>query len=219
MGSRITFPEEGLVIMDRKLLDRWLELTRAWSVDLTQASRAFDDIQRHYAEGGRFYHTLDHIRDVLVVVEELGAHATHLNAIRLAAWLHDVIYDSRASENEERSAGYAARLCEQLGIPDGTVVTSLILATKTHRADDDPDAKILLDADLAILGANPTVYQAYAQNIRLEYSWVPEPEYCKGRRRVLEGFLTRPRIYHLLSDLEGPARANIAAEIGELADN
>jgi predicted metal-dependent HD superfamily phosphohydrolase len=145
--------------MNREMLERWLELTRTWSVDPTQASLAFDDIQMRYAEGGRFYHTLDHIRDVLVIIERLGFRAKHLDAVRLAAWLHDVIYDRRASDNEELSADYAARFCEQFGIPDGSVVTSLILMTKTHRANDDADAdaQILLDADLAILGASPVI--------------------------------------------------------------
>ena len=31
---------------------------------------------------------------------------------------------------------------------------------------------------------NP-VYRAYAEKIRQEYAWVPEPDYRKGRRRVL----------------------------------
>jgi predicted metal-dependent HD superfamily phosphohydrolase len=94
---------------------------------------------------------------------------------------------------------------------------SLILKTKTHDAGDDPDAKVLLDADLAILGANENAYRYYAQQIRKEYDWVPEPEYRSGRQQVLTKFLARPRIYHFLNPLEKPARRNIAAEIAQLA--
>jgi predicted metal-dependent HD superfamily phosphohydrolase len=75
---------------------------------------------------------------------------------------------------------------------------------------------VLLDADLAILGASEIDYQAYAVSIRREYAWVPEPEYRKGRRQVLERFLTRPRIFHFLSHLEEPARRNLVAEIARL---
>jgi predicted metal-dependent HD superfamily phosphohydrolase len=46
---------------------------------------------------------------------------------------------------------------------------------------------------------------------------VPEPEYRQGRRRVLESFLSRPRIYHFLGQLEEPARRNLEAEISRLA--
>jgi predicted metal-dependent HD superfamily phosphohydrolase len=96
-------------------------------------------------------------------------------------------------------------------------VASLILRTKSHVAGEDTDAQVLIDADLAILGANEADYQTYAQKIRSEYGWVPETEYREGRRQVLERFLTRPKIFHFLSNLEEPARRNIAAEIVRLA--
>ena len=78
---------------------------------------------------------------------------------------------------------------------------SLIRKTKTHDAGSDTDAQVLLDADLAILGESESVYRTYAEKIRQEYAWVPEPDYRKGRRRVLENFLSRPRIFHFLSQL------------------
>ena len=137
--------------------------------------------------------------------------------MKLAAWLHDVIYDSKASDNEERSAQYAERLCEELAIPEGHRAAALIRKTKTHVAEDDADAQVLIDADLAILGASEPVYRDYAEKIRQEYAWVPEPEYRQGRRRVLESFLSRPRIYHFLGQLEELARRNLEAEINRLA--
>jgi predicted metal-dependent HD superfamily phosphohydrolase len=76
---------------------------------------------------------------------------------------------------------------------------------------------VLLEADLAILGANERAYWTYADQIRQEYAWVPEPDYRMGRRQVLDRFLTRPRIFHRLAHLEEPARTNIAAEIARLA--
>jgi predicted metal-dependent HD superfamily phosphohydrolase len=202
--------------MNDALRQEWHDLLGAWEVNLTLADQAFEDVSRHYAAPDRFYHTLDHIQSVLKTVQSLGSQARRPNAVRLAAWLHDVIYDSRASDNEERSADYAERLCQKLSIPDGRLVASLILKTKTHEAKDDPDAEVLLDADLAILGASEPDYENYAGQIRQEYAWVPEADYRKGRRRVLENFLGRPKIYHFLSQLEGAARRNIAAEIAQL---
>ena len=95
----------------------------------------------------------------------------------------------------------AERLCKELSIPEGHRVAALIMKTKTHDAGDDADAQVLLDADLAILGASEPAYLDYAKKIRQEYAWVPEPEYRQGRRRVLESFLSRP----------AEARANAAA--------
>jgi predicted metal-dependent HD superfamily phosphohydrolase len=127
-----------------------------------------------------------------------------------------VIYDSRTSDNEERSADYAERLCEQLSIPEGSLVADLIRKTKTHESSGDADTQVLIDADLAILGASESVYRIYAEQIRREYAWVKETAYGKGRRRVLQSFLDRPRIFELLRHLEEPARGNLAAEIAHL---
>ena len=200
-----------------KVRERWRSLLGTWGVDSIQADRKLQEIVQAYSGPGRFYHTLDHIVDVLGTVERLAFHARNLNAVRLAAWLHDVIYDTRASDNEERSAQYAERLSEELSIPEGPLVASLIRATKTHDTGEDADAKVLIDADLAILGASELVYSDYADRIRREYSWVPEEQYSTGRQRVLKSFLRRPRIYHFLTDLEDPARRNLTAEVASMS--
>lgn len=203
--------------MNDILRRKWHDLLYVRAVDPALADRAFEEVREQYAGPGRSYHTLDHIQNVLQTVESLGSYARNLNAVKLATWLNDVIYDSRASDNEERSADYAERLCEKLSIPEGRLVASLIRKTKTHRADGDADAQVLIDADLAILGASESAYRIYAEQIRQEYAWVPEPEYRAGRQQILERFLTRPRIYHLLRHLEEPARRNLLAEIARLA--
>jgi predicted metal-dependent HD superfamily phosphohydrolase len=208
----------GTLLMKAVLRRKLHDLLCTWAVTPQLADETFADLCKHYTEPGRFYHTLDHIENVLESVESLGSHARNLNAVKLAVWLHDVIYDSKASDNEERSAEYAERLCERLSIPDGHLIASLILNTKTHDVgSDDPDAQVLIDADLAILGAGELAYRAYAAKIRQEYAWVPEPDFRTGRRQILERFLTRPKIFHLLGNLEEPARRNVAAEIARLA--
>jgi predicted metal-dependent HD superfamily phosphohydrolase len=207
----------GESLMNDLLRRKLHDLLGAWAVTPSLANETFDDIRQHYAGPGRFYHTLQHVGALLETLDGFAPFARNLNAVKLAVWLHDVIYDSRASDNEERSAEYAEQLCEKLSIPEGRVVAALILKTKTHDAgEDDPDAQVLLDADLAILGASESVYRTYADQIRQEYAWVPEPDFCMGRRQVLERFLARPRIFHLLAHLEKPARRNIASEIAGL---
>src|SRR5436190_1260787 len=99
--------------------ERWQSLLRAWSVDAALADRHFDEIRAFYSGPGRYYHTLDHVLDVLTTVENLASHAKNPNSVKLAVCLHDVIYESKASDNEERSAQYAERLCEELAIPEG----------------------------------------------------------------------------------------------------
>ena len=203
--------------MNDLLRRKWHDFLGAWGVTPSLADEMFEDVRQHYTESARFYHTLEHIGAMLETVESLAAFARNLNAVRLAVWLHDVIYDSRASDNEARSAEYTKQMCQKLSIPDGHVVASLILKTKTHEADDDADAPLLIDADLAVLGASESAYRAYAEKIRQEYAWVSEPDYRTGRRQLLERFLARPRIFRFLAHLEEPARRNLAAEIAQLA--
>jgi len=197
---------------------KWRDLLSSWAVAPSLAGQTFEDIRANYAGPGRFYHTLDHVENMLKIVENLGSYVPNLNAVKLATWLHDVIYDSRASDNEERSATYAGQVCKKCSIPEGDLVAALIRTTKTHDPGDKANAKVLIDADLAILGASESVYSDYCTKIRQEYAWVPEVDYRHGRRLVLQSFLNRPTIYHFLPNLDAPARRNLAAEIAHLLD-
>jgi predicted metal-dependent HD superfamily phosphohydrolase len=198
-------------------------LIASLGVAMSPANSVFEELVARYGEDGRYYHTLDHVREVLQVGQQLQTLARDFKAIQLAIWFHDVIYDPRAADNEERSADYADQALAQLGIPAATVasVHRLILITKTHEtAVADIDGHIILDADLATLGASPAQYDAYCQAIRREYAFVPEPEYRLGRAHILNRFLERPRLYHtqlIFEQRERQARQNMAREIAALA--
>ena len=130
------------------LLPRWLRL-------FPGTDPAFADLVARYGEPSRHYHTLDHIRAVLGHVDALWPDAPL--ALELAAWLHDVVYDSRAADNEERSADYARALLPALGVAESTIdeTARLILLTRSHEAGPgDRAGQTLLDADLAILSAS-----------------------------------------------------------------
>jgi predicted metal-dependent HD superfamily phosphohydrolase len=208
--------------MDLDLRRRWLTLCHPLTPDASAAQTAFADLVAAYAEPHRAYHTLAHIAAVLGVLDTLRVAAHDWPALELAAWFHDVVYDPRRDDNEAQSAAVAARTLAGLGLPAALVdhTAALIRQTQAHDPDPgDPDAPLLLDADLAVLGAAPAEYAAYAAAIRREYAWVPDDTYRAGRAAVLRGFLQRPRIFHterLFALLEAPARRNIAAELASL---
>ena len=90
---------------------------------------------------------------------------------------------------------------------------------RTTRAPGVNGETILLDADLAILGADPDEYARYARAIRQEYAWVPEADYRRGRTTVLQGFLVRARIFRLdriHERLDAAARRNLRDELAAL---
>jgi predicted metal-dependent HD superfamily phosphohydrolase len=204
------------------LFSSWRYTLQAFNVEQIAAEKAFTELVAAYSTPGRYYHTLKHIHHVLSTIEILQAHSKDLAAVQLAAWFHDVVYDTQAQDNEERSADYASQLLSSLGIPNSNIatVTRLVLNTKHHQAAvDDYDSQVLLDADLAILAANSVQYQEYANAIRLEYNYVPEAQYIAGRRRILEQFLQKKRIYFttlMFEVAEQSARENIQGEIQSL---
>jgi predicted metal-dependent HD superfamily phosphohydrolase len=203
---------------EASLHDTWERTTAAFGAPAAVRLRAWDEFAARYAEPDRHYHTLDHIADVLATLRTFGVDPPERPALTFAAFLHDVVYHTRASDNEDRSAAFARELLETLDVPDPIrdKTARLILLTKAHRTDPtDLDGRLLLDADLAILGSEPEVYDRYAALIRREYAWVPEEDYRTGRACVLEGFLRRPRIYAtdaLFVRAEDRARDNVRRE-------
>jgi hypothetical protein len=98
-------------------------------------------------------------------------------------------------------------------------VHQLILATKHNAAPATLDAALLIDVDLAILGAAPGRFDEYERQVRQEYSWVPGFLVRRKRREILEGFLARPHVYftdHFRARCEARARANLARSIAQL---
>lgn len=207
----------------KKLKFQWECLLQPFKVDSMVSQTIFFTLVAAYSNSTRYYHNLEHIQQVLETVEQMRSQAINFPAIGLAAWFHDVIYDSRAKDNEEQSAEDAETSLKTLKLPITLIdsVKILILNTKTHQAQpDDIDTQILLDSDLAILGASESNYRNYAQAIRQEYSWIRDEVYRTGRKQVLQNFLQRKRIYLtelLFLRLEENARRNMQAELIDLS--
>lgn len=201
---------------------QWVRLVGGFGVPVADAYAPFDKLVEAYSEPHRYYHTLEHLGEMFRVVGRLAGVIADPPAVQLAVWYHDIVYDPTASDNEERSADWADRDLTAFGVPDATraAVRQLILTTKhTAEVPDLPDAAAFLDADLAILGAAEARYARYAADIRKEYEWVPEDQYRAGRAAVLDGFLSRERIYRtavMFEEGEAAARRNGMAEIARL---
>lgn len=185
----------------------------------------FDVLAAAYSAPERHYHTLEHLHEMFRVAARLATLTDETGPLHLAIWFHDAVYDSRAIDNEARSAELAVTLLGPIGVPASVLerVTRLIGATahpgNNDRPPADRDTATILDADLAILGASEDRYRRYSTDIRMEYHWVPDEDYRPARAAVLERFLARPRLYwNELLYLEGEERAqsNLRNEIAEL---
>jgi predicted metal-dependent HD superfamily phosphohydrolase len=177
-----------------------------------------------YAEPHRRYHDVEHLDEVLAVVDELSGLAADPVAVELAAWYHDAVYDPRAAagDSERRSAELAGVELTALGLPRDVVaeVERLVLLTAGHAVDaSDANGAVFADADLAILGADPERYARYAAAVRAEYQHVPDDDWVAGRTAVLIGFSSRPRLYATdpaHDRFDAAARRNLAWELERL---
>ena len=179
-----------------------------------------------YAEPQRHYHDLSHL-DALLGLFERHKPALHdAEAVRLAIYYHDAVYQPERSDNETASAQL---LRDELQGLVGPVTLdragALILATRTHHVPPGcevelaADCGLFLDMDVSVLGAEAEVFDRYEAGIAAEYRPFYEAEaYRQGRLKVLQHFLARDRIYvsEAFAALEAPARANLARSVAAL---
>jgi predicted metal-dependent HD superfamily phosphohydrolase len=174
-----------------------------------------------WSEPHRRYHGLGHLAAVLGLVGELAGAATDPDAVRLAAWYHDVAYEPDRTDNEQVSAE-RARVGLRGLVPDARIdeVARLVLLTAGHDPEpDDANGAVLCDADLAVLAGPPDAYAAYASAVREEYGHLSDTEFTTGRIAVLEHLLALPRLYRTPEAAQRwaeQAAANLTAELSLL---
>jgi predicted metal-dependent HD superfamily phosphohydrolase len=178
------------------------------------------DVLARYAEPHRAYHTVEHIARTLELLDGVRRRLREPDEAELAVWLHDLIYDPRAVDNEERSAEIGARWLAEGGVaPDRAArMRALILATRHAAPPEEHDARYVVDADLSILGAPPAEFDRYETQVRQEYGFRTDTEWREGRTRLLRRFLDHPRLFLTpeFAVFEGPARANLARSLARL---
>lgn len=204
------------------LEDRWKKLWQKLHVNIVPQG-AFEKLIEAYSARDRFYHNLTHIENCISIFDRTKSLAVHPEEVELAIWFHDAVYDTRRDDNERRSAEWAEKVIRQSGLNKVVIekVSELILATR-HRVDiQDPDAQLMADVDLSILGADPESFWQYEANIRKEYAWVPENLFRSRRTEVLRSFLSRQSIYYreqYRGMFEEKARSNLKQAVEKLLD-
>lgn len=189
-------------------------------------------IERAYSEPQRFYHTLPHL-------SELFGHLAPYRSdplwpvIELAVWAHDVVYATDLpdyADNEALSAEWLLRVALDHCSIDWQsrhaghlqFAAQLIVATKTHRLPDDFDtapplqraAQLFLDANLAILAADPARLLTYDHDIAREWRQAPDAPsdaFRIGRRQALEQLQRQASLFTSVEfeHLEAAARQNL----------
>lgn len=203
----------------RGLEGRWNKLWTEIGAD-GSGKEAFDRLLKMYGEKGREYHNFVHIAHVLRELDEVKELAAD-RQVELALWYHDAVYDTRAKDNEEKSAELVGEEFGKTKVNAQLVEKSklLVLATKHQKSPETHDEKLLVDIDLSILGRPEKEFDEYERDIRSEYAWVPEEQFRQGRKRILQSFLDRSTIYStdfFRNKYELKARENLKRSLAQL---
>lgn len=198
--------------------------------DKDQVKAAFEEIVGKYREPNRSYHTYDsHMLWTFTEWEDLEEETfwedlgdqVNQNIIFVALILHDVIYDSSRTDNEQRSADYAYELLKRLGVSEKycVEVRDIIVVTDHKTAPSSIEGQVLADLDLLILGSSWAVFCDYERAIRMEYAQYDDSAYVKGRIEFLKSMLAKDSLFYTTrfrDFYEGSARRNMRALVGLL---
>lgn len=249
-GLRIPLKERPEKIRPR-LLRAWeaafaprlkhVEAPAASQAQLTaQVAELGESLLQAWEQPHRAYHHSGHLSQMLTDLDRLYAYRTQGStplALVLAAWFHDAVYEGAPGEDERRSEQRAGASLEPLvtaGLLDEEelqLVSLLVRATATHELPESTelpagynpaDIEFFLDADMAILAAEPAHYRRYLRGVRSEYSHFDDEAFRTGRTSFLHSVLEHERIF--LSERarelwEEPARANLCGELAEWEQN
>ena len=193
------------------LKDKFIKLCKNFSTGKELTLKLWQEIEDAYTQANRHYHTLKHLENIYKELPKLD------NVAEFAIFYHDIIYDVKRVDNEQKSALFCEDRLTCLNV-DASIIkdtVTLINETKTHNPSTRANA-LFLDADLSILGSDTDKYISYTKQIRKEYSIFSQSDYYTGRKKVLKHFLVKERIYHsdnFYNKYETKARENIKKEL------
>ncbi|MCE3226650.1 MAG: adenylyltransferase/cytidyltransferase family protein [Bacteroidetes bacterium] len=142
------------------------------------------EVLARYNESHRFYHTIDHLLDV---ISRLAKQNNFDDELFLAAVYHDAVYDPKAGDNEEQSANLFMQHANGSGLNDAQKknIYQLIMDTKTHKASSDK-SQLLITADLSILEQPFEKLVEYEHQIFREFQFVDHRIYLPKRIEILQ---------------------------------
>ncbi len=173
---------------------------------------------------GRTYHNARYLGRVLEHLGTLEEAAVDPDSLRVAyayrGALEEVGWEDSGIDPIPASipATGSLRGLSDLGVPPEKVerVAHLIEQLSTHIPDeDDLDARLMIDADMAVLAAAPQHYRAFLNGLRRESPHMDSVVFLRHRRRAIRRVLSRRHIFFspLGRKWDEAARENLEAEL------
>lgn len=101
-------------------------LIKEYKIDIT-----LSEIIKMYSEPHRYYHTMEHVIDLIRKIMNLDLSIKEKEILFLSSVFHDIIYVVGSSDNEKKSAEFFVNRCNE-ETSDIKMVYNIIIDTKTH---------------------------------------------------------------------------------------
>ncbi len=185
-----------------------------------EVENIWEMLTRHYSESTRFYHTREHILECLQKFNLIKELLKSSDTVQMSIWFHDVIFDIKANDNEEKSALFFSQIANNI-LTDDVIkqVSELIRSTKHLTSKPDFDQAYLLDIDLGSFGSEQDKFFLDGENLRKEVPHLSDDEFTKKQIKFLQMLLNRKQIFftdYFHDKYESIARTNINLQIQEM---
>jgi predicted metal-dependent HD superfamily phosphohydrolase len=177
------------------------------------ADDVYQEVYGYYSESGRHYHTPRHIEHCLIQFDLSSAEMDDADAVEMAIWFHDLIFDAQAPDNELQSARRFVELAgDSMDEDFKSRVYDLIMATAPPRMPKTTDQEYMLDIDLSSFGLPWADMLRDSIAVRRESADLSDADFFPGQRAFLESLVNREHFYfteYFRSRIEETARSNI----------
>jgi predicted metal-dependent HD superfamily phosphohydrolase len=152
----------------------------------------FDEIATRYAEPHRHYHTPDHVEHCLVEFDVACEHMDDPDAVELAIWYHDIVYDVGTNDNEQRSAELFKARAAGMSEQRVSAVYDLIMVTvHAELVPATRDQGFMVDIDLSSFGMPWERFLEDSVAVREEYQHLSDEEFYPKQRDFLAALMSR----------------------------
>ena len=206
---------------DSSLVQSWRKFCKRAAPEYPEIFLMGEQLDRHYAESHRAYHTASHILQCLGELDKIRSQTDNPLEVELAIFFHDVVYNPKAADNEEQSAKIALETGQKMKLSGEALdrIVRLIEGTKIGNLPETNDERLMEDIDYSILGQSRDAYEKYVLGVHFEYNWVPENIFCEKREKFLHKLLEKEHLYYtsfFQERYDHAARENIKWEMARL---
>ncbi len=186
----------------------------------TDARRVYEGLRAHYSEPHRRYHTPAHLNHCLRQFDLADSLMDDPDAVEMAIWFHDVIYNVPTTDNELKSAQYFTELAR--GRADSGFcqnVYNMILTTTHQQLPTRKDDKYLVDVDLSSFGLPWDEFRRDSVSVRDEFADRPDREFYNAHIKFMQSLIDRRHFFateFFRKKYEKSARDNVERLIEEL---